>query len=109
MQNVRRHFNQFGRAAIAGLLIALILFLNALAACPALHQLIHHNANRAGHECAVTMFAHGKVEAATVDVSVPAAAILVASAPQNGFFVFSAAIKDLPQGRAPPAVLSSQV
>ena len=56
------------KAALAALLVGMVLFLDAMAASPALHQLIHKDANKAGHECAVTMFAHGKVESATVDV-----------------------------------------
>jgi hypothetical protein len=107
LQKQRRHFNKLCRPAISGLLVAVILFLNAMAACPALHQLIHHDANQPGHECAVTIFAHGKVEAATVEVSVTAAAILIAASPQIEISVFSTAIENLPPGRAPPAVVSS--
>lgn len=109
LQKQRRHFNPFGKSAIAGLLVVLILFLNAMAACPALHELIHKDADQPGHECAVTIFAHGKVEAATVDVSVPAATVLITVEPRFEFSVFSPAIKNLPQGRAPPAVSSPQV
>ena len=89
--------------------MAMVLFLNALAACPALHQLIHPDAIQAGHECAVTMFAHGKVNAATVDVSPAPIIVPVGPTPQIEFSVFSPAITNLPQGRAPPAVSSPQV
>ena len=108
MKNVRRHF-QYGKAALAALLVGVILFLDAMAACPALHELIHKNADKAGHECAVTMFAHGKVESATVEVPAIIPAASIESAPQIEFPVFGTAIENLPQGRAPPAVISSRV
>ena len=62
MQEKRSHSYLPGKSLLAGLLIALVLLLDAMAACPALHELIHHDADKPGHECAVTMFAHGKVE-----------------------------------------------
>jgi predicted transcriptional regulator len=68
---------------------------------------IHHG--KAGHECAVTMFAHGKVESATVEVPAIVAAASIESAPQIEFSVFSAVIETLPPGRGPPAVSSPQV
>ena len=52
---------RYGKAALAALLAGIVLFLDAMAACPALHELIHHDADQPGHECAVTMFMHGKV------------------------------------------------
>jgi len=98
-----------GKAALAALLVGTILFLDAMAACPALHELIHHDADKPGHECAVTMFMHGKVESATVEVPVIIAASQIEPAPQIEFSIFSPAIENLPQGRAPPAVSSPQV
>jgi len=50
-----------GKAALAALLSGTILFLDSMAVCLALHELIHHDADKPGHECAVTIFAHGKV------------------------------------------------
>jgi hypothetical protein len=94
---------------LAALLASLILLLNAMAACPALHHLIHGDADKTGHECAVMMFAHGKVESASVDVPAAVAAVSIETAPQIEFTIFSAAIENLPPGRAPPAVVSSQV
>jgi hypothetical protein len=55
------------------------------------------------------MFAHGKVESASVDVSVIVVAVSIETAPQIEFSIFSTAIENLPQGRAPPAVVSSPV
>ena len=102
-----RHFCP-GKAAIAALLVGMVLLLNAMAACPALHELIHKDADQPGHECAVTMFAHGQVNSATVDVSVTAPAVMIEAAPQIEFSLFSTAIENLPPGRAPPAVIVSQ-
>lgn len=42
-------------------LIIGVLFCGALASNPELHRLIHPDADNAHHECAVTIFAHGKV------------------------------------------------
>jgi hypothetical protein len=104
----RNHFNPY-KAALAALLVGMILFLDAMAACPALHELIHKDADKPGHECAVTMFAHGKVESATVEVPAIVPAASVEAAPQIEFSIFSTVIENLPQGRAPPVVISSQV
>jgi hypothetical protein len=95
--------NQLGKPALAALLIGLVLLLNAMAACPALHELIHEDADKAGHECAVTMFAHGKVDSATIDVPVCAVSVSIEEAPQIELSVFSSAIENLPLGRAPPS------
>jgi len=105
----RSHTYPSGKSALAALLIGLVLLLDAMAACPALHELIHHDADEPGHECAVTMFAHGKVESATVEVPVSIPTLLVEAAPRIEFCVFGAAIDNLPPGRAPPAVSSPQV
>jgi hypothetical protein len=96
-------FYQSGKSTLAALLTGLILLLNAMAACPALHELIHKDADKAGHECAVTMFAHGKVESASVDVPVTVATTPIETTPQTVFSVLSTAIENLPLGRAPPA------
>ena len=96
-------------SALAALLVGLVLLLNAMAACPALHELIHKDADEHDHHCAVTMFAHGQVETTTCDIPIITAAISIEITPQTGFSFFSAAIENLPQGRAPPAVISSTV
>jgi hypothetical protein len=102
-------FYQSGKSTLAALLIGLVLLLDAMAACPALHELIHKDADKAGHECAVTMFAHGKVESATVEVPAIVPTASIENTPQIEFSVFSTAIENLPPGRAPPSVISSQV
>jgi len=95
---------QHSKAALASLLVGMIVFLDAMAACPTLHELIHHDADKPGHECAVTMFAHGKVDSAAVDVSLPVPTVSVEVEPQIEFSVFSQAVENLPLGRAPPVL-----
>jgi len=94
---------------IASLLIVLVLLLNAMAACPDLHELIHHDAGAPEHECAVTLFAHGHVDAVAIEVPVIATTVLFATTPPVSFFIFAPAIENLPAGRAPPVSASSKV
>ena len=97
-------FRSNGKPVIALLLVGLILLLDAMVACPSLHELIHKDGDSDEHHCAVTMFAHGKVDSATVDISFATPTILVESIPQISFFVFAPAIENLPAGRAPPVL-----
>jgi hypothetical protein len=96
-----------GKAFVASLLIALVLLLDAMAVCPALHELIHHDAGKPDHECAVTMFAHGQVDSVSVDVPIVTPQVFVFAVPQVEISVFSPAIENLPAGRAPPASVSN--
>jgi hypothetical protein len=102
LQHKKGHVLRFGRPALAALLVGIILLLNAMAACPALHEMIHKDAGKADHDCAVTMFAHGKVDSAACDVPVAAPANPIETTPVFVISVFSTAIENLPQGRAPP-------
>ena len=87
------------------MVVALVLLLDAMAACPELHELIHHDADAPSHECAVTLFAHGQVDSPVVDVTaiIPGASddfiplILVST--------FNALVESLPPSRGPPASL----
>jgi hypothetical protein len=101
---VKRHFKAHGQAVIASLLAGVVLLLDAMAASPSLHELIHKDADKAGHECAVTMFAHGQVDSASVDVPVVVPQTFVETAPTVTISVFSPAIENLPAGRAPPVL-----
>ena len=89
--------------------VLLVLFLNLLAATPSLHERLHADAGHEGHQCAVTLFAHGQVDSADVGVSVSAPLIFAAALPLVEFSVFRPAIENLPAGRAPPAAVSSPV
>jgi hypothetical protein len=102
LQLENRHFKQPCWAVTALLLAILVLLLDAMAACPVLHELIHHDADEPGHECAVTLFAHGQVDSVTMDVPVIVPAATTAIIPQRDFSVFAPAIQNLPAGRGPP-------
>ncbi len=96
-----------GKPLFSGLLVALVLLLNALAASPSLHELIHKDADRVGHECAITLFAHGQVDSVSGDVPVTVPLTLIETTPSIISSAPSTAIENLPPGRAPPAGLSS--
>lgn len=91
---------------LASLLVGMILLLDAMAACPALHELIHHDADKCDHHCAATMFAQGKVDSAAIDVPLPTATVCIESAPRVKFSVFSASVDDFPPSRGPPSLLT---
>jgi len=84
----------------------MVLLLDAMAACPDLHELIHKDAGEAGHHCAVTMFAHGQVESAASDVPVVTPAVWFETVPHAKFSAFGTVVENLPHGRAPPSVAS---
>jgi hypothetical protein len=102
LQYIKSNSNLPGKLALAALLVGVILFLDALAASPALHEWFHHDADKPGHHCAVTTFAHGKVDSVTVDVPVAVPTTTVETTTRIQIFVFSPVIADLPHGRAPP-------
>ena len=106
MQRVSQLFKPQRQAVTALLLASLVLLLDAMAACPQLHEWLHADAGQTSHQCAATLFAHGQMDAAAVDISVvaPSAALEIIS--QFYFSVFSPAIENLPAGRAPPISVS---
>lgn len=107
MRHATRHFKQTGKPALAALLAGVILLLDAMAACPALHEMIHHDADEHDHHCAVTMLAQGKVDAATTEVPIINDSILpIETVLLTEISVFSAAIENLPPSRAPPVPCS---
>jgi hypothetical protein len=91
----------------SGLLVVLVLFLNALAAAPSLHEIFHADAAQAEHQCGVTLFAHGQIDSAVVEVAAvaPPAPIEIFTLTSVSVFHSTAAI--LPPGRAPPVSSSN--
>ena len=91
-----------GKAAIAWLMALMVLSLGVLAGSATLHRSIHPDADAAQHQCAVTMFAHGQVDAAGVAVAVETPSVVAEFFPSPPIFVFSTVAETLPPGRAPP-------
>jgi len=105
LQLVTHHFKPQGRAFIAALLVAVVLLLDAMAACPSLHELMHQDANASHHQCVVTLFAHGQVDSATAEVAAVGPLASIETTSQFNFSVFAPAIGNLPAGRGPPVSL----
>jgi hypothetical protein len=105
LQHVRSRLNLLGKPVLAVLLVGLVLLLNTMAALPAVHELIHQDADEHGHQCAVTLFAHGQVDSPVMEV---AAIIPVAPfefLPLTSVSIFNALVETLPPGRGPPVSL----
>lgn len=86
------------------LLCALVLSLASVAASPWLHKCLHPDADAPGHECAITLFAHGHAAPATV-----APIVAVTSAAYGGVPLLAQSFPPAPvdyhfsSSRAPPA------
>ena len=102
LRHAKRHFLVLGRSAVAVTQVLLLWLQLAMAASETLHKFIHADADQPGHECAVTLFAHGQVETSPVDVPVLPPVTGVETTPQPVPFVFSAPSQQLPPGRGPP-------
>jgi hypothetical protein len=98
-------FARWSRLSLGSLLVGCVLLLNALAASPTLHEWVHTDAGQTEHQCAVTLFAHGQMDAS---VAVAAAAVPSSPAdffPQPSVSVSSTIVETLPPGRGPPVSL----
>ncbi len=104
LRTAKSHFRPWSKSAVS-IGLTLVVFLQlAMGAWQPLHKYFHQDADQAGHECAVTLFTHGQVDASAVDVPlVLPAAIIEISAPAPLSFV-SPIIPKLPPGRGPPAL-----
>jgi len=101
----RRPSNNWFQAGLSALLMAMVLLLDVLAASPELHERIHQDRASSSHECAVTLFAHGQVDSACVEVSLIQPLAWVERVVPVEIFSFSPAIEHLPAGRAPPVFI----
>jgi len=103
MRLIRRKFIESGKPALAALLVGVVLLLDAMAACPALHEMIHHDAGKEDHHCAVTLLALGKMDSAICETIISPPPVSIEITRHFIISIFSPAIENLPQGRAPPA------
>ena len=106
MQKTVRHFNSGIKTVLSVLLVAVVALMLTLAANESLHKLLHADAGKASHACAVTLFAHGQVDSASVEASVSVPSVSVETTSLPVISVFSPAIENLPAGRAPPVSVS---
>ena len=92
---------------ISGALIFVVLFCGLLAANPALHRLIHPDADNDDHQCAITMFAHGKVDVSDGNPAliVPIPHVFPIVVAFSDVLIVSREFLLLP-GRAPPVIAS---
>jgi hypothetical protein len=108
LQHEKCHFSRRLRQRLhlaAGVLsLAVWLFMAAAEVWTPLHAWLHSGTiPKDDDDCVIVCIAHGKIEAATVDVPVPAPVVWIEVAPRIEFSVLSNAIVFLPNGRAPPA------
>lgn len=88
---------------VAAFLLLLFLSVQLLAAVPALHHALHHDAPSSEHRCAVTLLTSGSVEVAVAVVAVAALALLgLGNFLLRTEVLLSAVSWRLLPGRAPP-------
>ena len=92
---------------ISGALILGVLFCSTLAENSALHRLIHPDADNGHHQCAITTFAHGKVDLSDGNVAlmVPIPHVFPIVVAFSDVLIVSRDFLLLP-GRAPPVIAS---
>jgi hypothetical protein len=91
------------RQGASALMLGVFLSLQALVTFPALHTLVHPDAGDSDHECGVTLFAHGQVNASATTVGVvraPAQIVFTEAKPAE---IFASTDVPLLPGRGPPA------
>ena len=98
-----RNFFKKARQGAAALCLFILLAVQAMAAIPALHALVHNDSSDPSHQCAVTMFLHGQVHASSAAVAVARSAPAFAEAPLLGDAIFVSADVRLLPCRGPPA------
>ncbi|MGZ4988462.1 MAG: hypothetical protein ACXWBP_10485 [Limisphaerales bacterium] len=100
-----RHNRSASRhALVACFLSALLLLSSFMAVSPALHKLLHHDANQASHQCVATLLQKHQVSASATSVVVPqlSSAVIGFVQVRNDLAPSSCAYL-LPHTRGPPA------
>ena len=93
---------QTKRQGASALLLFLFLSLQAMAALPGLHALVHPDASDPAHECAVTLLSHGQIDVSSAAETVfRNAQLVVFNAEPPRIIFISTDIRLLP-GRGPP-------
>jgi len=93
------------RRRLGALLLGLFMGLQVLASVPFLHALVHADCHDPTHECGVTLFTHGKIDAADSAVAIiRAAPVLMTDRPTEDGASISLE-QPLPPGRGPPCPL----
>jgi hypothetical protein len=97
-----RHLFKEARQGIAAFSLVLILTVQAMAAVPALHALVHDDSTNPSHQCVVTMFLQGHVHASSAGVDVDRSAAAFTDEPiLSATPLVSADVRFLPC-RGPP-------
>jgi hypothetical protein len=59
-----------GKSVFSLLALVLFLFVSVLASAPECHEVFHHDAGQANHQCAATVLSHGQVDITPVIIKV---------------------------------------
>jgi hypothetical protein len=93
--------------ATGALSLAIWLLMAAAEIHPPLHAWLHGGTiPQDDDDCAIVAIAHGKIEITPCDVPVPVPITWIEVTPLVEFSVFIPVDKNLPLGRAPPALLA---
>jgi hypothetical protein len=105
-QTFARFYSRKAQRGCAAFSLGLFLLLQSMVVLPGLHARFHSDASNPGHECAVTLFAHGQVDSADAAPPLlkPEPAIFH-SVSWTETILVSTDIHILP-GRGPPALLA---
>ena len=96
-------FSTAAKAALAGMMVLLLLWLATFAATSAFHQSLHADAGTGGHHCVICVFAHGQVDTASVGgLTVLFIAFCVGLVPLARQLMLSSIDLRLAPSRAPP-------
>jgi len=86
--------------------LGLFFYLQLLATLPELHRLVHHDADKDDHHCAVTLLAQGKINLADTGVPPLMPQVFVFENPPLPVSILIAVDYQLLPGRGPPSLLS---
>jgi hypothetical protein len=103
--SLSRKFFKEARKGAAALSLLTFLAVQAMAAFPALHALVHGDSTDPSHQCAVTLFLHGQVHASSAAVEAAPGAPAFAAEPLLATTVFVSTDVQLLPSRGPPSIL----